>query len=54
MKTKRFFWVLIALLIVGSLILSACGTKETPVVKKTVKAAKKPVTKKTATKKAKS
>ena len=25
MKTKRFFWVLIALLIVGSLLLSACG-----------------------------
>ncbi len=28
MKTKRFFWVLIALLIVGSLILSACGGAE--------------------------
>jgi len=34
MKTKRFFWVLIALLIVGSLLLSACGGKATdePVV----------------------
>ena len=29
MKTKRFFWVLIALLIVGSMILSACGGKAT-------------------------
>jgi len=29
MKTKRFFWVLIALLIVGSLILSACGGQAT-------------------------
>jgi len=34
MKTKRFFWVLIALLIVGSLLLSACGAEATeePVV----------------------
>ena len=34
MKTKRFFWVLIALLIVGSLLLSACGGQATeePVV----------------------
>jgi len=34
MKTKRFFWVLLALLIVSSLVLSACGgqTEETPVV----------------------
>ena len=33
MKTKRFFWVLIALLIVSSLALSACGGKtEEPVV----------------------
>jgi phosphate/phosphite/phosphonate ABC transporter binding protein len=34
MKTKRFFWVLIALLIVGSLLLSACGDQATeePVV----------------------
>jgi basic membrane protein A len=34
MKTKRFFWVLIALLIVSSLVLGACGgqTEETPVV----------------------
>ncbi len=32
MKTKRFFWVLIALLIVGSLVLSACGGAEEPVV----------------------
>ena len=33
MKTKRFFWVMIALLIVSSLILSACGgKKETPTV----------------------
>ena len=29
MKTKRFFWVLIALLIVGSLLLSACGDQAT-------------------------
>jgi len=29
MKTKRFFWVLIALLIVGSLLLSACGGQAT-------------------------
>jgi basic membrane protein A len=35
MKTKRFFWVLIALLIVGSLFLAACGGQtpdEEPVV----------------------
>jgi alpha-glucoside transport system substrate-binding protein len=33
MKTKRFFWALIALLIVGSLVLSACGgAKETAAV----------------------
>ncbi|MEE8357050.1 MAG: BMP family ABC transporter substrate-binding protein, partial [Anaerolineales bacterium] len=34
MKTKRFFWVLIALLIVGSLFLAACGgqTQDEPVV----------------------
>ncbi|MFV1949456.1 MAG: BMP family ABC transporter substrate-binding protein [Anaerolineales bacterium] len=34
MKTKRFFWVLLALLIVSSLVLSACGgqTEETPEV----------------------
>jgi len=33
MKTKRFFWVLIALLIVGSLVLGACGgATEEPVV----------------------
>jgi basic membrane protein A len=32
MKTKRFFWVLLALLIVSSLVLSACGgqTEDTP------------------------
>jgi basic membrane protein A len=32
MKTKRFFWVLIALLIVSSLVLGACGgqTEDTP------------------------
>jgi len=34
MKTKRLFWVLLALLIVSSLVLSACGgqTEETPEV----------------------
>jgi len=32
MKTKRFFWVLIALLIVGSLVLGACGGATEPVV----------------------
>ena len=32
MKTKRFFWVLIALLIVGSLVLGACGGAAEPVV----------------------
>ncbi|MCK4801408.1 MAG: DUF4044 domain-containing protein, partial [Anaerolineales bacterium] len=34
MKTKRVFWVLMALLIVGSLVLGACGgaAPETPVV----------------------
>ena len=34
MKTKRFFWVLLALLITSSLALSACGgqTEETPEV----------------------
>lgn len=34
MKSKRFFWVLLGLLIVGSLILSACGgkTTEEPIV----------------------
>jgi len=32
MKSKRFFWALIALLIVSSLVLSACGGKEEPVV----------------------
>ena len=34
MKTKRFFWVLVALLIVGSMVLGACGAKPTeePVV----------------------
>ena len=31
MKTKRFFWVLIALLIVGSLVLGACGGQTEPV-----------------------
>jgi len=34
MKTKRFFWVLVALLIVGSMVLGACGAQPTeePVV----------------------
>ena len=32
MKTKRFFWALLALLIVGSLVLSACGGQEPAVV----------------------
>jgi phosphate/phosphite/phosphonate ABC transporter binding protein len=32
MKTKRFFWVLIALLMIGSLILGACAPKAEPVV----------------------
>ena len=32
MKSKRFFWALIALLIVSSLILGACGGTEEPVV----------------------
>ncbi|HDD61641.1 MAG TPA: BMP family ABC transporter substrate-binding protein, partial [Chloroflexi bacterium] len=31
MKSKRFFWALIALLIVSSLILGACGGTEEPV-----------------------
>ncbi len=34
MKMKRFFWAFVALLIVSSLVLSACGgqTEETPEV----------------------
>ena len=36
MKTKRFFWVLIALLIVGSLVLGACGGAAEPVVEEPV------------------
>jgi hypothetical protein len=33
MKTKRFFWLLLAILLVGSLLLAACGdqAEDTPV-----------------------
>ena len=44
MKTKRFFWVLIALLIVGSLVLGACGgSTEEPVVVADEPAADEPI-----------
>jgi len=32
MKSKRFFWAVIALLIVSSLVLGACGGEEPAVV----------------------
>ena len=31
MKTKRFFWVFLALLIVSSLVFGACGGADEPV-----------------------
>ncbi len=34
MKSKRFFWAVIALLIVSSLALGACGGTEEPAVLK--------------------